>query len=94
MPLSSGTNRKSKLEANVRETVVCIDPLANPEGDDLGLKILPCPSCAAWLSIQKALLAKGAEAKCGMPPPGDLERRVQNATNEMAGEPARYRLED
>lgn len=89
-----GANRKSRLEANVRETITQLDPAADPEQDDLGLKILPCPSYAAWLSIQMALNEKGAELKHGMPPPGDLERRVQNAINEMAGEPARYRMED
>eukprot|EP00959_Pyramimonas_sp_CCMP1952_P288460 6032245-Pyramimonas_sp.AAC.1 len=93
-PRGGHGNRKSRLEANARETIVEIDPAADPSGEDLGLKIKPCPCYAAWLSIQMALQEKGAEHKYGMPPAGDLERRVQNALNEMAGEPARYKLDD
>ena len=60
-PRGGNGKRKSRLEANVRETIVEIDPGADPAGKDLGLKIRPCPCYAAWLSIQMALLEKGAE---------------------------------
>lgn len=40
------------------------------------------------------LEAKGSELKLGIHPAGGLERRVQNAINELSGETARYRLDD
>lgn len=38
-----GHNRKSRVEANVKETIVGIDPQARPDDDNLELKIGPSP---------------------------------------------------